>query len=345
MTAAIRSRLTSWEWILAILTILTIVGSAVFNEDFWTAFNIQTSISTMAEKSLMVLPLALIIIVREIDISVASIAGLCAVTSGMVLNSEGSIPVAVLVALLTGAVCGAVNGFFVAVLGLPSLLVTLGTLALFRGLCYVLLGGTPLSNIPASLIAFGNNPIPGTFIPLDIIPFLVLAPFFAVALHRMVVGRRIYAIGAGPDAAKYAGVKGVKIKFLLFLIGGMVCSIAGVINIGKNSSATPAAAFGFELDAITIVFLGGVSSLGGLGRMSGVYWALLLIMTVRSVLQLESAGGYTQNTAVGLLLILSLLLTNIVRRTSASIALRKAKASRMQNMDDINPDLQTAGSP
>lgn len=343
MIAAIRIRLTSWEWILAILAILVLVGSAVFNENFWTAFNIQTSVSTMAEKSLMVLPLALLIIVREIDISVGSIAGLCAVTSGLVMNSGGSIPVAVLVALLTGAVCGAINGFLVAILGLPALVVTLGTLALFRGLCYVLLGGTPLSNIPASLISFGNDPIPGTFIPLDIIPFLVLAPFFAVALHRMVIGRRIYALGAGPDTARYSGIKSMKIKFLIFLIGGMVCSIAGVINIGKNSSATPDAAFGFELDAITIVFLGGVSSLGGRGRMSGVYWALLLIMTLRSVLQLESAGGYTQNTAVGLLLILSLLLTNIVRRTSASLALRKAKAARMQAMHEAAPALLAAG--
>ena len=241
---------------------------------------------------------------------------------------------AVVVALITGAICGAINGFFVAVLGLPALVVTLGTLALFRGLCYVLLGGTPLSNIPASLISFGNDPIPGTFIPLDIIPFLVLAPFFAIALHRMVIGRRIYAIGAGPETAKYSGVKTMKIKFLLFLIGGVICSIAGLINIGKNSSATPDAAFGFELDAITVVFLGGVSSLGGRGRMSGVYWALLLITTLRSVLQLESAGGYTQNTAVGLLLILSLLLTNIVRRTSAAVALRKAKASRMRALHD-----------
>ena len=122
-------------------------------------------------------------------------------------------------------------------------------------------------------------------------PFLLLAPFFAIALQRMAIGRRIYALGAGPETARYSGVNGVKIKFVLFVITGVICSIAGIINIGKNSSATPDAAFGFELDAITVVFLGGVSSLGGRGRMTGVYWALLLIMTLRSILQLQGAGG------------------------------------------------------
>ena len=316
MITTLRNKLSSWEGILAVLTIALLVVAATGNESFWTAFNIQTSVSTMAEKALMVLPLALLIIVREIDISVASMAGLSAVTAGLVLDQGGSIPVAIGVALLTGAICGAINGFFVAFLGLPSLVVTLGTLALYRGLCYVLLGGTPISNIPPELISFGNEAIPGTFIPWDIVPFLLLAPFFAIALQRMAIGRRIYALGANPETARYSGVNGVKIKFVLFVITGVICSIAGIINIGKNSSATPDAAFGFELDAITVVFLGGVSSLGGRGRMTGVYWALLLIMTLRSILQLQGAGGYTQNTAVGLLLIGSLLLTNLVTQAS-----------------------------
>ena len=344
MITTLRHRLSSWEGILAVLTIGLLVVAATGNESFWTAFNIQTSVSTMAEKALMVLPLALLIIVREIDISVASMAGLSAVTAGLVLDQGGSIPVAIGIALLTGAICGAINGFFVAFLGLPSLVVTLGTLALYRGLCYVLLGGTPISNIPPELISFGNEAIPGTFIPWTIVPFLLLAPFFAIALQRMAIGRRIYALGANPETARYSGVNGVKIKFLLFVITGVICSIAGIINIGKNSSATPDAAFGFELDAITVVFLGGVSSLGGRGRMTGVYWALLLIMTLRSILQLQGAGGYTQNTAVGLLLIGSLLLTNIVTQASRTMALRRAKAARLK---DIHSDAAspTGGAP
>ena len=337
MINLVRARLGSWEGILAVLTLALLVAAATGNETFWTAFNIQTSVSTMAEKALMVLPLALLIIVREIDISVASMAGLSAVTAGIVLDQGGTIPVAIGIAVLTGAVCGAINGFFVAVLGLPSLVVTLGTLALFRGLCYVLLGGTPISAIPPELIAFGNEAVPETFVPWDIVPFLLLAPFFAIALQRMVIGRRIYALGAGPETARYSGVNGVRIKFVLFVITGVICAIAGIINIGKNSSAAPDAAFGFELDAITVVFLGGVSSLGGRGRMTGVYWALLLIMTLRSLLQLEGAGGYTQNTAVGLLLILSLLLTNIVNQVSAAVAVRRARAARLRELGSDRP--------
>ncbi|MEO5833855.1 MAG: ABC transporter permease [Nakamurella sp.] len=342
MITTLRSRLGSWETILAILTIVLLVVAATGNDNFWTAFNIQASVSTMAEKALMVLPLALLIIVREIDISVASMAGLSAVTAGIALDQGGSIPAAIGVALITGLVCGAINGFFVAILGLPSLVVTLGTLALYRGMGYVLLGGTPISNIPAELISFGNDAVPGTFIPWDILPFLLLAPFFAIALQRMAIGRRIYALGAGPETASYSGVNGIRIKFVLFVITGVVCSIAGIVNIGKNSSAAPNAAFGFELDAITVVFLGGVSSLGGRGRMTGVYWALLLIMTLRSILQLQGAGGYTQNTAVGLLLIGSLLLTNIVTQASRSLVMRRAKSARLKETNSDNSTPQSS---
>lgn len=328
MITTLRRWIARWETVLLLLLVgLVLVGSASA-AGFTSDFNISTSLSEMAEKSLMALPLALIIVAREIDISIASIAGLSGVVLGMVLRDGGDLWLAVAAAVLVGAACGAFNGFCVTVLRLPSLIVTLGTLALFRGLCYVLIGGIPISTIPEGLIGFSNNNIGSTFIPQDFLPFLILAPLFALLLHRTATGRRIYAMGANPDTARYSGVRSDRIRFWLFVASGIVCAIAGVILVGRTSQAAPDGALGFELDALTIVFLGGVSMFGGRGRITGVVLAVFLVAGLRSYLLLRGASGYTQGTAVGVLLIASLLATNIVRRTSQAMAARRFRATQ-----------------
>lgn len=319
-----------WETVLGGCVIVLIVVADALTPGFTTDFNIANSVSLMSEKALMILPLALLIIAREIDISVASIAGLSGACAGLALRDGQPVTVAVVVALLVGLACGAFNGVCITVLGLPSLVVTLGSLALFRGLCYVLLGGTPVSAVPTGLIDFGNSNLPGTYVPWDILPFLVLAPLFALTLHRLPTGRRIFAIGGNPDTALYSGVRQTKIKFLLFVVSGVVCSIAGIIHIGRTSQASPDGLLGYELDALTIVFLGGVSFLGGKGRMSGVVWALTLVIAARSALQLHNISAYAQGTAVGVLLIFSLLLSNIGHRLSARLGRRRQHNARLK---------------
>ncbi len=325
--------LRSWEGILGSLTILLLIVASLTTPGFATAFNITNSLSEMSERMLMVLPLALIIIVRDIDISVASIAGLTGILAGIALENGAPLWVAIVTALVTGMLCGMVNGFFVAALGLPAMIVTLGTLALFRGLCYVLVGGQPVTAIPPELISFGNSSLFG-FIPYDIIPFLILAPIVALVLHNMASGRRIYAIGGNPDTARYSGVRTVKIKMILSVFAGFVCAIAGIINVGRTAQASPDGCLGFELDAITVVFLGGVDPWGGKGKMSGVYWALILIVSLRSFLQLNNTSGYAQGVAVGLLLIVSLLITNIVRGMRAKTAAAREAQKLLAEIHD-----------
>jgi rhamnose transport system permease protein len=325
MRAHVLNWLVRWETVLAVAVVAMLIVASATTPGFTDGFNIASAISIMSEKALMILPLTLLIIAREIDISVASIAGLCAVCAGMALRGGQPVAVAVLVALAVGLACGAFNGFCVAVLGMPSLVVTLGTLALYRGLCYVLLGGDPVTTVPDSLINFSNDNVGGTDLPLDILPFLVLAPIFGIALHRLPVGRRIFAIGGNPDTARYSAVNLTRIRFGLFVVSGLVCSIAGVINIGRTSQASPDALSGYELDAITVVFLGGVSFLGGKGRVSGVIWALILLVGLRSALQLHNVSAYAQGTAVGLLLIVSLLVSNLARQTARTLGDRKRR--------------------
>jgi rhamnose transport system permease protein len=135
-------------------------------------------------------------------------------------------------------------------------------------------------------------------------------------------------MGANPDTARYSGVRSDRIRFWLFVASGIVCAIAGVILVGRTSQAAPDGALGFELDALTIVFLGGVSMFGGRGRITGVVLAVFLVAGLRSYLLLRGASGYTQGTAVGVLLIASLLATNIVRRTSQAMAARRFRATQ-----------------
>jgi rhamnose transport system permease protein len=326
MKAAVAAGLKSWEFILVILVVVMFILATAVVPGITNPFSVSTGLATFAPAALMALPLALLVIVRDIDISVASIAGFSSVVGGLAIQAGQPLPVVVGLALVTGALCGALNGFFVAFLGLPALLVTLGTLALFRGLCYVLLGGTPISPLPNFFAALGNNNIPGLVVPWAIVPFVVLAVVFAVVLHLTVVGRRIYAIGGNPDTAHYSGIHVTRIRFVLFVVSGLVAALAGLINSGITSQIAPDGALGVELDVITVVFLGGISVLGGKGRITGVVLASIIILALRKSLQLLNVSGYTQGIAVGGVLILSLLVTNLSQQFISSVRERRKPA-------------------
>ena len=323
MKTAILTRVRSWEFILFVLVVVLLLVAAAVVPGLTRPFSVSTGLATFAPAALMALPLALLVIVRDIDISVASVAGFSSVVGGLAIQAGQPVVVVVVLALVTGLLCGAVNGFFVAVLGLPALLVTLGTLALFRGLCYVLLGGTPISPLPDFFNVLGNDNIPGLLVPWAIVPFLLLAVVFAVVLHRSTLGRRIYAIGGNPDTAHYSGIHVTRIRFGLFVVSGVVAALAGMINMGITSQVAPDGALGLELDVITVVFLAGVSVLGGKGRITGVVLASILILALRKSLQLLNVSGYTQGIAIGGVLILSLLVTNLSQRLIGSVRDRR----------------------
>lgn len=302
--------LDPWDMLLALLVAATFGYGIAFLPNFLTAFNLSQLAAGVAEKSLLVLPMVLLIVGREIDLSVASILALTSVAFGMLLEAGFAMPIAILLALVLGAVLGSFNGMLVAKFGLPSLVVTLGTMAMYRGIGYILLGTGSVNTFPESLTDFGIRSIPGTDIPWVIVPFLVLAPIFAAVLQFMPFGRRVYAIGGNPSAARYSGIGIDRVRFYLFVISGMVCAIAGIVYTARLANARANNALGMELDVITIVLLGGVNVFGGKGRLTGVIWALILIAALRNILGLNQIGGDVQGTVIGLLLIGSLLISN-----------------------------------
>lgn len=319
------TRFANWDNFLAALTIAVVAYALLGVPNFASVFNISQAVAGISERALIVLPMVLLIIAREIDLSVGSILALTSVIFGLLVQAGAPLLLAIPVTLVAGGICGSFNGLLVTKLGLPSLVVTLGTMALFRGIAYILLGSDSINDFPDSFLDFGIDTVGTSPVPLTILPFLLLAPVFAIALQKMPLGRRIYAIGGSPDAARYSGIRLARTVFGLFVTSGVVCAAAGMVYAARLANARANNAVGIELDVITIALLGGISVFGGRGRLTGVLWALLLVATIRNVLGLLQIGGDAQGTVIGLLLIVSLLASNAAERVFSSVRTRYFK--------------------
>lgn len=317
--------LVNWEVLIATLTVGVLIYAALALPNFLSSFNLSQAAAGIAEKALLVLPMVLLIIAREIDLSVASILALSSVALGLLIQAHVPLGIAIALVLVVGALAGALNGWMVSMLGLPSLVVTLGTMALYRGLGYIAMGPRSVNELPQSLTDFGLDQIGFTSIPWTLLPFLVLAPIFAVMLHRSATGRRIYALGGNPEAALYSGINVRHLRFMMFTVSGVVSAIAGIVYTARLSNARADNALGFELDVITVVFLGGVSVFGGSGRMTGVFWALVLVAALRNVLGLSQVSGAAQGIVIGGLLIASLLFSNTLNAALARLRMAYAR--------------------
>src|SRR4051812_10829082 len=236
---------------------------------------------------------------------------------GKLWNAGQPIELIMVECIAVGAACGMVNGLLVTRLGLPSLAVTIGTLALFRGLAFVVIGDESVTDFPALWTdrAFGN--FAGTFVPNTMVLFAVLAVAFGVVLHSTPFGRSIYAIGANEEASYFSGLRVKRIKLILFTVSGAVAALAGIVITLRNSTAAANVGQGFELTAITAVLLGGVSIFGGRGSLIGVALALLLLGAIQKALLLsESISSYWIQIVTGTLLVVSVLGPNVVRRVT-----------------------------
>jgi rhamnose transport system permease protein len=259
---------------------------------------------------IVVLAMTFVIIGGEIDLSVASIMGLSAILFAWVTEQGVAPEIAVVLAILDGLLCGLNNGFWVAVVGLPSLAVTLAGLIGSRGLAPMLIEDGSIGGFPDWLVTLGPRPIVGP-IPFAILLFAVLLVVAGVVLHRTGFGRYVYVVGNSAEVARYSGVRVSRVKFALFILSGLASAVAGVLLAARFGSVRGSIAQGFELDIITIVLLGGVSIFGGRGTMVGVFLSILVVLNLRNGLALAGVSGNSQTGVIGALLILSVLLPNL----------------------------------
>jgi len=269
--------------------------------------------------------MTMIMITGEIDLSVASVVGLSSVLVGQLHHDAGmSIPLAGLVAIVVGALCGAFNGFLVSYVGLPSLAVTIGTLALYRGIAQGLLGTQAVTDFPEKWSKLASQRIfgPGTSYPTILIPFLILLAITVWLLHYSTFGRGIFEIGLNKEAAHFTGVNVETTKFWLFVLSGAVSAFAGIYYTLRYGSARGDNATGLELQVIAAVVLGGVSVFGGKGAIHGVVAGVLLIGVISSAMRLEGETVNLINIVIGVLLVLSVLSTSLLALASGLLRSR-----------------------
>ncbi len=259
--------------------------------------------------------MALLIIAGEIDLSVAAIIALASTLMGMAVQAGLGTPGLVAIGLAAGLACGAFNGFLVTRLGLPSIVVTIGTMTLYRGIAFIILGDQAYKGYPESFAFFGQGYV-WWVVSFELVLFTVFAVAYWVLLHRTSFGRRVFAIGNNPVAARFSGVRVERIKFVLFCLTGLMSGFAAVLITSRLGSTRPSIAQGYELEIITMVVLGGVNILGGSGSILGVVLAALIMGLVTFGLGLLNVPGIVMSIFVGLLLIVVIALPIIWRRVA-----------------------------
>jgi rhamnose transport system permease protein len=303
----IRGLLARWEVFLLLVLIGTMICGAHVSRYFLTSSNISIALAGMAPTAVVALPMTLIIVTGEIDISVGSIVGLC--SSVMAVSMEHGLPVqlAMLSGIVVGMLAGLVNGLIVVYAVLPSLVVTIGTLALFRGIAQIVLNERGVSGFPEWYQNIGFGMIGSTPIPWSSLIFILLFVGFAVFLQATHWGRGLYAIGNNLTAARFSGINVKRSILGVFIASGIMSSFAAIILTAYLASARSDTAVGLELPVITAVVLGGVNIFGGAGTMPGVLIALLVLAFVQNALGLAGVTPEEQKIVTGSVLIVTLI--------------------------------------
>jgi rhamnose transport system permease protein len=310
-TFELRRRLASWDSIIIVLTVLVLLVASASVDNFGTSRNFTFLVLDLLPIALVALPMTFIVITGEIDLSVASTLGLTSAMMGYLWDHGMSIQAIMPLCIVIGAVLGALNGFLITGLGLPSLAVTIGTLALYRGLAFVVLGDGAVADFPFDYTGWVTGTIGGGSVPNVLILLVILALLFGVVLHATPFGRSLYAIGANAQAAHFSGIRVARTKFWLYVVSGAVAGLAGVLWTLRYSSARADNGAGLELAVVAAVLLGGVSIFGGKGSLPGVLAGVVLLGSLQNALRLEDVSGQALNIVTGVLLILSVLLPNI----------------------------------
>lgn len=309
---AVRLSRRSDVWLFLLLVAVVVIASVAV-PNFGSTVTLGFLLVQVIPVLLVAMPMALIIVTGEIDLSVASIAGLTSAVMGVLWRDSGwNIWLVIAACLLVGAACGVVNGLLITAVGLSSLAVTIGTLALFRGLALVVIGDQKVSNFPEKMTTLATQRIGETGIPVAMIGVAVIIAVFAVVLHVTAFGRSLFALGYSPEAARFVGIRVGNAKFWLFVVSGLVSALMGVYWTLRFASAGPDNATGVELQVIAAVLLGGVSIFGGRGTIGGVVVGVLLIGSLTYALRLAGFSETTLSIVTGLLLVLSVVLPQAI---------------------------------
>ena len=298
------------EWVAVILLIISVISSIQLSPFFADLAFIMDSATPYVEYGLIAIILTLIIISGEIDLSIASMIALTAVIFGTAYNAGIGMPLSILIALLSGTLCGLFNGVLVTQLRIPSIILTIGTLTLYRGIAQSLASDFSLGGYPSWFIGIDYRYV--GIVPIPVIIFTVFAIVVGFFLSSTIYGKQLYLIGTNPQTAKYSGIKVDRIKLLLFTLSGLVCGIAGVLTTSRLAVARFNMATGAELEIVLMVMLGGTYIFGGRGNIFGTFVAFWIVVILRAGLNVARIKIESQLTILGAMLIIAIILTNYI---------------------------------
>jgi rhamnose transport system permease protein len=309
-------RLLRWEGFLGLIVLAVFAINASLSPYFLSSYALSDISFDFCEKAVVALPMSLLIIAGEIDVSVAAIMALSSVAMGLVANGTSSVALIAGAGLLVGGAAGAVNGLLVTRYGVSSIVATIGTMSLYRGTAYGILGDRVLKHYPAEFYYFGQGYVIGPW-SFELLLFVIAALACAFYLHQTIFGRRLYAIGLNRTTAELSGVRVDRYRFWLFVMTGVASAAASVLLTSRLGSTRPSIAQGMELDIISMVILGGVSINGGRGTIAGVALAAILTGMVLFGLGLINIPGIVMSMMMGALIIIVVGLPIVGRRLAA----------------------------
>lgn len=311
-----------WRLVIVMLVWMVFMALTKFSK-FYTLINFQTMASQFPEFGLMALGVMLCMITGGIDLSAVSIANLSAILMAFLLKSvtlaDGSlpfyaIPLVFLLGMVLGAVLGALNGLLVSKVHIPPILATLGTSELFTGIAIVLTNGNAVSKLPVQYALTINNKIFG-LVPVQLLIFIAMALFIWVLLSRTTFGTKIYLLGTNAEAARFSGLKNDRLLIKTYMISGVCAALGGLIMLANYNSARANYGSVYVLQCVLIVVLGGVSPMGGRGRISGVVLAIFLLrMLETGINRFPQISSYYISLIWGSVLILVMVLDYFTER-------------------------------
>ncbi|NCC77831.1 MAG: ABC transporter permease [Clostridia bacterium] len=323
--AALKKFLLRWEAVLVLVLLLVNIFNTMSSPYYLSVTGLLDATRDFMDKSFIVFPMAMIILMGEIDISVGATIALSSVIMGVAYNAGAGIPMvaAILLALLVGTVCGLINGLLLTRFKeLSPMIVTLSTMTIYRGIAYIILKDQAAGKFPSWFQKFGWGTVGP--VPYVLIVFVVLAVIFTILLNKTKLGRRIYAIGSNRTASIFSGIKVDQIRILAYTLAGFMSGLTAIFLTSRMSSTRPNIGYMYELDIISMVVLGGISTSGGKGRLAGALISIFVIGYLKYGLGLNNISSQILMIVIGLLLIISVLTPNLVARFKRKSSVRKS---------------------